>query len=392
MEFLHLKTVVVVEPSEGGTYLIRGINALIKQTYFREMQIDFFLYEGDIESIDIVQEISKGYDNISYYKVENNTLLNAAVSSLNEEYVLFIKVSDVLAPNMVENMMQKIIDDDLDIAIPNLVLMEKPDLPEIVEIPNDLSVIDKENDSIRKYYIENPGPMRQIWKSKLIKEVYYENDKLHYFLKKCNRLNILNIEDAYAYVLKRDNTFFSVDNLSLSDMITEVIKVHQNLQDISSIDFEIVYFDSFVFPWYEKMKKTTDKEKKALLYLFKQYLIQINCPNALKYIGYKLDMNIELFINVPIENYINLEVETGHNNLNNKTDHHNEESNKRIEELLERISVMSEIIKSTNLPTYFNDEYPTPYVIKVTKEGKIGLKTIIKCFTAWAGYKFGKRM
>ncbi len=118
---MNKKVSVIIPVYNTEPYLRRCLDSIVTQT-LSDIEIIVIDDGSPDNSLEIIKEYDKKYDNLTYYSTKNRGLSaarNLGLSHALGETVLFVDSDDYAAPNMLERMYQELTENHCDVAICN---------------------------------------------------------------------------------------------------------------------------------------------------------------------------------------------------------------------------------------------------------------------------------
>lgn len=156
----NMKIAVLIPIKNCASTIVRALNSVINQTYFKDLKNDYVIYLIDDHSTDNLYEIIKDFKNLIYIKNKNHGISSALNTGLFKimnddciEYVARLDADDEWHLNKIEiqmNFLKK--NPDIDICGTGLILLGKT---------NNFygTYVEKNEDIIRAITIDNINPI-----------------------------------------------------------------------------------------------------------------------------------------------------------------------------------------------------------------------------------------
>lgn len=241
----QVKISVIVPVYNVEEYLEKCLNSLVNQT-LKDIEIIVVNDGSPDNSQQIIDKYAKKYKNIKAYSKPNGGLSDArnfGIQKATGEYIIFIDSDDYVAPEMLEKMYKKAMDDKLDIVVCNSINV----------YPNGVEVIVKSNnnyseDTVKNYLLAPPMAVIRLYKKELFdtikfkKGIYYEDLELTPKLVKCTK-NIGFIDEAFYYYLQRDGSIMKQKefNAKMLDIFTVLESNKKDLEKQYKDEIEYMY-------------------------------------------------------------------------------------------------------------------------------------------------------
>lgn len=223
---------VIVPIYNVEKYLEKSIRSIMEQTY-KELEI-ILVDDGSSDHCpQICDQFAKEDSRVQVIHKKNGGLSDARNKGIKHalgEYLVFIDSDDYIAPNMIEQLYQRIIWDHSDMALCNIAFVdEKGEFLQYDSSQVEDSVVDEEQ-FWREYYGDNHiycvVAWNKLYSRRIFEGIQYEEGKkhedefiIHKIVSQCKRISFL--KEKYYYYVKHPNSImnnnFSVKNLDYSE-------------------------------------------------------------------------------------------------------------------------------------------------------------------------------
>lgn len=165
---MDLMVSVIIPNYNGEKYIEKCIESVEHQTY-KNLEIIIVDDGSDDSSKEIIKKVQKKYSNIKCYFQQNmggSIARNKGIELSNGKYFIFLDSDDILYPDAISTMIEKIIDTDADLVIGNFKKIDSND-NEIIKC----KTIENESTVNDVYTLVGtiPNPTNKLYRADIIK-------------------------------------------------------------------------------------------------------------------------------------------------------------------------------------------------------------------------------
>ena len=291
-----VKVSVIVPVYNMEKYLETCLSSLVKQT-LKDIEIIVINDGSTDKSMDIIDYYKKKYPKlIKAYSFNNQGISltrNYGIDIAKGKYITFIDSDDYVEITFLEEMYNKIMEDDYDICVCDYYTVnEKEDIKE-VKLEDFGSSSIKENPQL--LWKINSSPWNKLYKKELFKELNFEvikyEDLLLLSKLLCSSKKIIKLNKYLNYYRIRENSETTVVDKRVFDILKILNKLNDYFKKIDMFDSyyqEIEYFNIYRVMMYvvqQRYQKNKDIREEFIEDSFK--FLNDNFPNWKENIYYK---------------------------------------------------------------------------------------------------------